>query len=70
MKAAGIAKPWENIYKIRSYHVGLSDELAYTMIKYSKMYFTTHAPLWTMVGVEKLGLPGMIVEIEATAVIE
>jgi enamine deaminase RidA (YjgF/YER057c/UK114 family) len=70
MKDAGIAKPFENIYSIRSYHVGLYDELAHTMIKYSKQFFKTHKPIWTMVGVEKLGLKGMKVEIEATAVVE
>jgi enamine deaminase RidA (YjgF/YER057c/UK114 family) len=70
MKDAGIAKPFENIYNIRSYHVGLSDVLGHVMIKYSKQFFKTHKPLWTTVGVGKLALKGMKVEIEAAAVVE
>ncbi|KAJ2967571.1 hypothetical protein NQ176_g9598 [Zarea fungicola] len=43
---------FEHIYAIRSYHVDL---------------FPNHRPIWTCVEIGKLGLEGMLVEIEVEA---
>jgi enamine deaminase RidA (YjgF/YER057c/UK114 family) len=70
LKHAGIQKPFENIYSVRSYHIGLHDELPDLMVKHTRKLFTTHRPLWTLIGVERLGVKEMKVEIEVVAVVD
>jgi enamine deaminase RidA (YjgF/YER057c/UK114 family) len=70
LKHAGIEKPFENIYSIRSYHVGLHDKLPDLMVNHLKKLITTHQPIWTLIGVERLALKEMKVEIEVGAVVD
>jgi enamine deaminase RidA (YjgF/YER057c/UK114 family) len=59
---------WENVVDITSYHVGLDDSVLGTMVEQLKRYCPTHEPLWTVLGVVRLALPAMKVEITANAV--
>ncbi|KAF2994670.1 hypothetical protein E8E13_001357 [Curvularia kusanoi] len=74
IKESGVGKPvdetraWDNVVKITSYHVGLSQkraELREIMVKALKERFRNHQPLFTMVGVESLPLEETNVEVEA-----
>lgn len=61
--------PWSSVYLIRSYHVDLTSDAFFTMVaKIREKCGEGHRPVWTAVGVERLGLEGMMVEIEVEAV--
>ena len=61
---------WEHVVHVNSYHVGgFPPEVNETMSKLFRQYMPNHAPIWTELGVESLGLPAMRVEIRVTAVI-
>ena len=70
LKAAGIKRPFESIYSIHSYHVGLHDGVLTLMPEHFRKLIPTHQPLWTMLGVQRLGLEEMKVEIEVVAIID
>lgn len=62
--------PWSSVYQIRSYHVDLDSDAFFTMVaKIKEKCGEAHRPVWTAVGVERLGLEGMMVEIEVEAVL-
>jgi len=60
---------WENVVAIHSYHVGFQEEVNAMMTENFRKYMPNHAPIWTLLGVEKLGDPKMRVEIRVVAVI-
>ena len=61
-------KGWEDVYKVRSYHIGpLNDRLTKMMVNNIKAWCPNHQPLWTYLGVQALGLPDMRIEIEVVA---
>ena len=41
-----------------------------TIVQLYRQYMPNHAPVWTQVGVEALGLPAMRFEIRVTAIID
>jgi enamine deaminase RidA (YjgF/YER057c/UK114 family) len=61
---------WDDVVEIISYHVGEIDEsvLAVTVEELRK-WCPSHQPLWTVLGVERLALPPMKVEVMANAVV-
>ena len=62
---------WEDVVHVNSYHVGgFPPEVNEAMVKEYRHYMPEHAPIWTQVGVESLGLPAMRVEIRVTAIID
>jgi enamine deaminase RidA (YjgF/YER057c/UK114 family) len=61
---------WERVIDITSYHVELDDSVLGTMVEQLRHHCPDHQPLWTVVGVAKLALPAMKVEITANAVLE
>ncbi|AQU81313.1 MAG: hypothetical protein JJT87_01760 [Halomonas sp.] len=68
LKTAGAG--WEHVIHVNSYHVGgFPPEVNETMTRLYRHYMPNHAPIWTQVGVEALGLPTMRVEIRVTAII-
>lgn len=68
LKTAGAG--WEHVIHVNSYHVGgFPSEVNETMTRLYRYYMPNHAPIWTQVGVEALGLPTMHVEIRVTAII-
>lgn len=66
LKDAG-GKGWDEVYKVRAYVVGWDDELAQHMVRNLRKYCPNHAPALTGIGVARLAIDGMRVEIEVTA---
>ncbi|MFT0858708.1 RidA family protein [Ancylobacter sp. G4_0304] len=61
---------WEHVVHVNSYHVGgFPPEVNETMARLYRRYMPDHAPIWTQIGVEALGLPAMRIEIRVTAII-
>ena len=61
---------WEHVVHVNSYHVGGFPPIVNeTMTKLYRQYMPNHAPIWTQLGVESLGLPEMRIEIRVTAII-
>jgi enamine deaminase RidA (YjgF/YER057c/UK114 family) len=59
---------WKNVYAVRSYHINI-DETAELVIAKFKSEMGDRRPIWTCVEVSKLGIEGMVVEIEVEAVL-
>lgn len=66
LKLAG-GTGWDQVYLIRSYHVGMTQDALEVTAQCLKEYTPDHAPLWTAIGVEKLAFPEMRIEIEVKA---
>lgn len=66
LKTAG-GKGWSQVYKVRSYHVPLNGEALEAMCRNFKKWMPGHQPLYTCVGVQRLGEDDMRVEIEVEA---
>lgn len=60
-------KGWEQVFRVNSYHVPLNDEAMEAMIRNFKKYMPNHAPIWTVLGVSRLGEDDMRVEVEVVA---
>jgi enamine deaminase RidA (YjgF/YER057c/UK114 family) len=60
-------KGWDQVCSIKTYHVGLNNEALELTKEYLKMWCPNHQPIWTVLGVEKLALPEMMIEVEVTA---
>lgn len=61
---------WTHVVHVNSYHVGgFPPVVNETMAKLYRHYMPDHAPIWTQLGVEALGLPTMRIEIRVTAII-
>jgi enamine deaminase RidA (YjgF/YER057c/UK114 family) len=59
---------WKNVYAVRSYHTNVSETFDMATANF-KARMPDHAPVWTCVEIPKLGLEGMVIEIEVEAVI-
>ncbi len=57
---------FDNIVDLHTFHVGLQSHLG-TFMKVKARYITEPFPSWTAIGVVELALPGIAVEIKATA---
>jgi enamine deaminase RidA (YjgF/YER057c/UK114 family) len=66
LKTAG-GKGWSQVFQVRSYHVPINGEAIAAMVRNFKIWVPDHAPLWTCVGVPRLGEDDMRVEIEVVA---
>ena len=55
------------VISVRSYHVDLNDETAEQMARHMRRVFPNHRPVLTMLGVARLRMEGMKVEIEGVA---
>jgi enamine deaminase RidA (YjgF/YER057c/UK114 family) len=55
------------VYRVTSYHIPLNNEALDAMVRNFKKYMPDHEPLWTCVGVPRLGLDDMRIEIEVWA---
>jgi enamine deaminase RidA (YjgF/YER057c/UK114 family) len=68
---------WKDVVSVMSYHVpgdpdapGLEPEVTATMVEQFRERMPDRAPLWTGLGVFKLGDPNMRVEIVVTAIVD
>lgn len=66
LKHAG-SKGVSQVIQIKSYHTNLGAEVLGYMKENFKKWIPDHKPTWTAIGVAKLALDGMRVEIEAVA---
>ncbi|KAI9149000.1 L-PSP endoribonuclease family protein [Paramyrothecium foliicola] len=66
LKDAG-GKGWEQVFRVNSYHIPLNNEALEAMVRNFKKYMPNHQPVWTTVGVTRLGEDDMRVEIEVVA---
>lgn len=58
---------FDHVFKVVSLHTELNDEVNGYMTKKFREYMPIHKPLWTTMGVTKLGEAQMKVEIEVIA---
>lgn len=66
LKDAG-GKGWEQVFRVNSYHVPLNNEALEAMVRNFAKWMPDHKPIWTCVGVTRLGEDDMRVEIEVVA---
>ncbi|PYI25133.1 YjgF-like protein [Aspergillus indologenus CBS 114.80] len=66
LKTAG-GKGWSQVFRVNSYHVPINNEALDAMVRNFKQWMPDHEPLWTCVGVTRLGEDDMRVEIEVVA---
>lgn len=66
LQEAGL-RGWADVYLLRSYHAGPMADTIGPLIQAMKDNIP-HRPLWTAVGVEKLGGPKMRIELEVEAI--
>lgn len=56
---------WKDVYAVRSYHINV--EGTFDMVTSNFKRVLPHRPIWTCVEIAKLGIEGMVVEIEVEA---
>ena len=66
LKLAG-GKGWSQVFRVNIYTTEFGDEAVEHMVKNNLKWMPDHKPIMTVVGVTKLGLEGMRVEVEVTA---
>ena len=66
LRTAG-GQGWAQVFRVNSYHVPINDEALAAMVRNFRTYMPDHEPLWTCVGVSRLGEDDMRVEIEVVA---
>lgn len=66
LKMAG-GKGWSQVFRVNSHHTDLTNEVTALMSENFKKWMPDHQPIWTEIGVAKLGAEGMNVEIEVLA---
>lgn len=60
-------KGWGQVFKVISYHLPLNEEALEAMLRNFKKYMPDHKPIWSCVGVTRLALDDMRIEIEVVA---
>ncbi|WYZ41992.1 hypothetical protein EsH8_V_000887 [Colletotrichum jinshuiense] len=66
LKNAG-GKGWSQVYRVNSYHLPMNDEALNAVVRNFRKYMPDHQPIWTAIGVARLGFDDMRVEIEVVA---
>ncbi|KAL8836930.1 MAG: hypothetical protein Q9170_002730 [Blastenia crenularia] len=66
LKTAG-GKGWSQVFRVNSYHVPINNEALEAMKRNFAKWMPDHQPLYTCVGVTRLGADDMRVEIEVQA---
>lgn len=66
LQASGL-RGWEDVYLVRSYHVGMRASYDHVVEKL-KQRAPGHRPVWTAISVPELAFPDMRIEIEVEAV--
>lgn len=61
---------WDDVVVVESWHLPLNDAAYALMVAGLRARMPHHRPIWTALAVPGFGLPGMRVEIRATAVIQ
>lgn len=58
---------WDQVFRVTSYHIPLDNEALAAMVRNLKHWAPNHKPIWTVLGVSKMGEEDMRVEIEVVA---
>ncbi|KAL4895060.1 YjgF-like protein [Aspergillus ambiguus] len=66
LKSADSRLSWQNVYAVRSYHINV-EETFDVVTENFKRVIPNHRPIWTCVEIGKLGIEGMLIEIEVEA---
>ncbi|RDW63051.1 RidA family protein [Aspergillus mulundensis] len=66
LKDAG-GKGWSQVFRVNSYHVPINNKALVAMVRNFRKYMPDHQPIWTCVGVTRLGSDDMRVDIEVVA---
>lgn len=67
LKHAG-GKGWTQVFRVRSYHTNMGSQDWYEpMLRNLKKWMPDHQPIWTAVGVTRLGMDEWHTEIEVVA---
>jgi enamine deaminase RidA (YjgF/YER057c/UK114 family) len=66
LKSAG-GQGWSQVFKVVSYHVPLNNEALEAMVRNLRKWMPDHKPIWTVLGVQRLGEDDMRVEIDVVA---
>jgi len=61
---------WDNVIHVNSYHVDFEPEVNLIMSRLFRQHMPNHAPIWTTLGVVRLGDQKMRVEIRVTAIVD
>lgn len=69
LKAVDPHASWKNVYAIRTYHTNMLETFDYVTQNFKKL-MPDHRPIWTCVEIGKLGIDGMVIEIEVEAVVD
>lgn len=67
LKTAGVTNGCKQVYSVKSYHVPLDDQAMEAMVRNLKAWMPEHRPIWTVIGVPRLALEEMKVEIDVVA---
>lgn len=59
---------WSNVYAVRSLHTNIEETSGYVISSF-RQSMPNHRPIWTSCEITKLGLEGMVVEIEVEAIL-
>lgn len=57
---------WENVYAVRSYHINMEETFDIVTGNFKRV-LPDHRPIWTCMEIGKLGIEGMVIEIEVEA---
>ncbi|PLB41683.1 YjgF-like protein [Aspergillus candidus] len=57
---------WQNVYAVRSYHINVEQTFDVVTANFKRV-IPNHRPIWTCVEIGKLGIEGMLIEIEVEA---
>jgi enamine deaminase RidA (YjgF/YER057c/UK114 family) len=68
LRTAGAS--WADVIGVNSYHTVLDMDVFEVMSGQLRARIPTHAPIWTCIGVTRLGHPSMTVEIRVTAIVD
>jgi enamine deaminase RidA (YjgF/YER057c/UK114 family) len=66
LKDAG-GKGWSQVFRVNTYHLPLNDEAMEAVSREFRKWMPNHQPIWTAVGVTRMGRDDMRVEIEVSA---
>lgn len=69
LKSVAETLEWGNVYAVRSYHTNMEETFDLLTDEFKRL-MPGRRPVWTCVEVTKLGIPGMVVEVEVEALIE
>lgn len=67
LKHGGAEKGMASVYKLAVYYAPISDDAMKFTVENLRKWFPEHRPLLTAIGIEKLALDAMRIEIEAWA---